>query len=71
MVVSVEHNSEFILIHTAAGYGRAVARILDYRIAENSASLPVAVLFVALSVVQRTALVHKQINYLLKMNLNL
>lgn len=30
MVVSVEHNSEFILIHTAAGYGRAVARILDY-----------------------------------------
>ncbi|MDI5829475.1 response regulator, partial [Salmonella enterica subsp. enterica serovar Kentucky] len=27
---SVEHNSEFILIHTAAGYGRAVARILDY-----------------------------------------
>lgn len=30
MVVSIEHNSEFILIHTAAGYGRAVARILDY-----------------------------------------
>lgn len=30
MVVSVEHNSEFILIHTVAGYGRAVARILDY-----------------------------------------
>ncbi|MDU7101616.1 MAG: ArgR family transcriptional regulator, partial [Enterobacter sp.] len=27
MVVSVEHNSEFILVHTVAGYGRAVARI--------------------------------------------
>ncbi|SPX55332.1 mfs superfamily major facilitator transporter [Klebsiella pneumoniae] len=30
MVVSVEHNREFILIHTVAGYGRAVARVLDY-----------------------------------------
>ncbi len=28
MVVSVEHNREFILIHTVAGYGRAVARVL-------------------------------------------
>lgn len=45
MVVSVEHNSEFILIHTAAGYGRAVARILDYHaLRKFSASLPVAVL---------------------------
>ncbi|KVI20949.1 hypothetical protein AWE90_26165 [Escherichia coli] len=26
MVVSVEHNREFILIHTVAGYGRALAR---------------------------------------------
>ncbi len=35
MVVSVEHNSEFILIHTAAGYGRA-ARISGLpRIAGN------------------------------------
>ena len=30
MVLSVEHNGEFILIHTVAGYGRAVARILDF-----------------------------------------
>ncbi|MEL8474946.1 ArgR family transcriptional regulator, partial [Escherichia coli] len=30
MVVSVEHNREFILIHTVSGYGRAVARVLGY-----------------------------------------
>jgi transcriptional regulator of arginine metabolism len=30
MVTSVEHNNEFILIHTVAGYGRAIARILDH-----------------------------------------
>lgn len=29
MVIDVVHNQEFILVHTAAGYGRAVARILD------------------------------------------
>lgn len=29
MVVDVVHNNEFILVHTAAGYGRAIARILD------------------------------------------
>lgn len=70
MVVSIEHNSEFILIHTAAGYGRAVARILDYH------ALPVvlgviagsSIVWVAPRVVQRTGLVHKQINYLFKMN---
>ncbi|KFD22607.1 MULTISPECIES: arginine repressor [Tatumella] len=29
MVIDIVCNNEFILIHTAAGYGRAVARILD------------------------------------------
>ncbi|AMO50820.1 transcriptional regulator, ArgR family [Kosakonia oryzendophytica] len=68
MVVSVEHNSEFILIHTAAGYGRAVARILDYH--QLSGVLGVvagsSIVWVAPREVARTALVHKQIKYLLK-----
>ncbi len=72
MVVSVEHNSEFILIHTAAGYGRAVARILDYHALPEILGVVAgsSIVWVAPRVVQRTALVHKQINYLLKMNLN-
>lgn len=72
MVVSVEHNSEFILIHTAAGYGRAVARILDYHALPEILGVVAgsSIVWVAPRVVQRTALVHKQINYLLKMNLH-
>ncbi len=31
MVISVEHNAEFVILHTVAGYGRAVGKILDYR----------------------------------------
>lgn len=69
MVVDVEHNGEFILIHTVTGYGRAVARILDYH------SLPEilgviassSTVWVAPRVVQRTSQVHKKISYLLKM----
>lgn len=30
MVISVEHNAEFVMIHSVAGYGRAVAKILDF-----------------------------------------
>ncbi|ECI3507762.1 arginine repressor [Salmonella enterica subsp. arizonae] len=72
MVVSIEHNSEFILIHTAAGYGRAVARILDYHALPEILGVVAgsSIVWVAPRVVKRTALVHKQINYLLKMNLN-
>lgn len=72
MVVSIEHNSEFILIHTAAGYGRAVARILDYHALPEILGVIAgsSIVWVAPRVVQRTALVHKQLNYLLKMNLN-
>lgn len=72
MVVSIEHNSEFILIHTAAGYGRAVARILDYHALPEILGVIAgsSIAWVAPRVVQRTALVHKQLNYLLKMNLN-
>lgn len=68
MVVSVEHNSEFILIHTVAGYGRAVARILDYHQMPEILGVVAgsSVVWVAPRVVKRTALVHKQINYLLR-----
>ena len=70
MVVSIEHNSEFILIHTAAGYGRAVARILDYHALPEVLGVIAgsSIVWVAPRVVQRTGLVHKQINYLFKMN---
>jgi arginine repressor len=70
MVVSVEHNSEFILIHTVAGYGRAVARILDYHQLPEILGVVAgsSIVWVAPRVVKRTALVHKQINYLLRTN---
>ena len=71
MVVSVEHNSEFILIHTVAGYGRAVARILDFHALPEILGVIAGsnIVWVAPRVVKRTALVHKQINYLLKLNI--
>ncbi|SET57633.1 transcriptional regulator, ArgR family [Kosakonia radicincitans] len=68
MVVSVEHNSEFILIHTVAGYGRAVARILDYHQLPEILGVVAgsSIVWVAPREVKHTALVHKQINYLLR-----
>lgn len=70
MVVSVEHNSEFILIHTAAGYGRAVARILDYHAIPEILGVVAgsSIVWVAPRDVRRTALVHKRVNYLLKVH---
>lgn len=70
MVVSVEHNSEFILIHTAAGYGRAVARILDYHAIPDILGMVASssIVWVAPRDVSRTALVHKRVNYLLRMH---
>ncbi|MDU2937602.1 arginine repressor [Superficieibacter sp. 1612_C1] len=70
MVVSVEHNSEFILIHTVPGYGRAVARILDHRALPEVLGIVASgnIVWVAPRAVKRTALVHKQINYILNMN---
>ncbi|BCU57207.1 MULTISPECIES: arginine repressor [Enterobacter] len=70
MVVSVEHNSEFILIHTAAGYGRAVARILDYHAIPDILGVVASssIVWVAPRDVSRTALVHKRVNYLLRMH---
>nr|WP_318383200.1 arginine repressor [uncultured Enterobacter sp.] len=70
MVVSVEHNSEFILIHTAAGYGRAVARILDYHAIPDILGVVAgsSIVWVAPRDVKRTALVHKRVNYLLRMH---
>ncbi len=68
MVVSVEHNSEFILVHTIAGYGRAVARILDYHALPEILGVVAgsSIVWVAPRSIKRTALVHKQINYLLR-----
>lgn len=68
MVVSVEHNREFILIHTVAGYGRAVARVLDYHQLPEILGVVAgsSIVWVAPRMVKRVALVHKQINYLLR-----
>ncbi|WP_039055594.1 ArgR family transcriptional regulator [Enterobacter sp. Bisph1] len=68
MVVCVEHNSEFILIHTVAGYGRAVARILDYHQLPEILGVVAgsSIVWVAPRVVKQAAQVHKKINYLLK-----
>jgi len=70
MVDSVENNSEFILIHTAAGYGRAVARILDYHAIPDILGVVASssIVWVAPRDVSRTALVHKRVNYLLRMH---
>lgn len=70
MVVSVEHNSEFILIHTVAGYGSAVARILDYHAMPEVLGIVAGsnIVWVAPRVLQRAGLVHKKINYLLRVN---
>ena len=70
MVVSVEHNSEFTLIYTAAGYGRAVARILDYHALPEILGVIAgsSIVWVAPRVVHRTGLVHMHINYLFQMN---
>ncbi|MRD22527.1 ArgR family transcriptional regulator, partial [Bacillus thuringiensis] len=52
------------------GYGRAVARILDYHALPEILGVIAgsSIVWVAPRVVQRTGLVHKQINYLFKMN---
>ncbi|HFZ8994431.1 TPA: arginine repressor [Citrobacter freundii] len=70
MVVSVEYNSEFILVHTAPGYGRAVARILDYHALPEilGAVAASSIVWVAPRSVSHIALVHKKINYLLRMH---
>jgi len=71
MVVNVEHNREFILIHTAAGYGRAVARILDYHALPEILGVVAgsSIVWVAPRDVQRTPQVYRRVNYLLKMHL--
>ena len=71
MVVNVEHNREFILIHTAAGYGRAVARILDYHALPEILGVVAgsSIVWVAPRDIQRTPQVHRRVNHLLKMHL--
>lgn len=67
MVVSIEHNDEFILIHTATGYGRAVARILDYHAMPEILGAVAAsnIVWVAPRSVKRIAHTYKKISYLL------
>ncbi len=71
MVVDVEHNREFILIHTAAGYGRAVARILDYHALPEILGVVAgsSIVWVAPRDVQRTLQVRNRVKNLLKMHL--
>lgn len=70
MVVSVDHNNEFILIHTAAGYGRAIARILDFHaLPEVLGAVACSnIVWVAPRDIKRTAMVCRQINNLLNMH---
>lgn len=71
MVVNVEHNREFILIHTAAGYGRAVARILDYHALPEILGVVAgsSIVWVAPRDVQRTLQVRNRVNHLLRMHI--
>lgn len=68
MVVSVEHNGEFILIHTVTGYSRAVARVLDYHQLPDILGVVAGsnVVWVAPRTAKRTALVHRHISELLR-----
>ncbi|WP_244202351.1 arginine repressor [Buttiauxella warmboldiae] len=63
MVISVEHNAEFVLIHTAHGYGRAVARILDYHALPEILGVVAgsSIVWIAPREVQKTAQVHRRI----------
>ncbi len=63
MVISVEHNAEFIMIHAVAGYGRAVARILDYRALPEILGVVAgsSVVWIAPREVQKTPQVHRRI----------
>ncbi|WP_455425853.1 arginine repressor [Dryocola sp. LX212] len=63
MVISVEHNAEFIMIHAVAGYGRAVAKILDYRALPEILGIVAgsSVVWIAPREVKKTPLVHRRI----------
>ncbi|HEY1843883.1 MAG TPA: ArgR family transcriptional regulator [Buttiauxella sp.] len=63
MVISVEHNTEFIMIHAVAGYGRAVARILDYRALPEILGVVAgsSVVWIAPREVEKTPQVHRRI----------
>lgn len=63
MVISVEHNAEFIMIHAVAGYGRAVAKILDYRALPEILGVVAgsSVVWIAPREVQKTPQVHRRI----------
>ncbi len=63
MVISVEHNAEFVMIHTVAGYGRAVAKILDYHALPDILGVVAgsSVVWVAPRDVKKTLQVHRRI----------
>jgi transcriptional regulator of arginine metabolism len=63
MVMSVEHNAEFVMIHAVHGYGRAVARILDYRALPEILGVVAgsSIVWIAPREVQKTAQVHRRV----------
>lgn len=68
---SAEHNSEFILlIRRQEAMACAIARIRTTHCRKSQRRCRRSSIVCRTMAVQRTALVHKQINYLLKMNLN-
>ncbi|EPF13931.1 arginine repressor protein [Cedecea davisae DSM 4568] len=70
MVISVEHNSEFIMIHTVSGYGRAVAKILDHHAITEILGVVSgsSVVWIAPRDVRKTPLVHRRIMQTLGLN---
>lgn len=72
MVVSVEYNDEFVLIHTVAGYARAIARILDYHALPEILGVVACsnIVWVAPRDVKQTAMVYRNIKNVLKMNIH-
>lgn len=63
MVTGIEHNAEFVVIHTVAGYGRAVAKILDYHALPDILGVVAgsSVVWLTPRDVQKTPQVHRRI----------
>ncbi|VEB95294.1 Arginine repressor [Cedecea lapagei] len=63
MVISVEHNSEFVMVHTVAGYGKAIAKILDHHAMAEILGVVAgsSVVWIAPREIRKTAQVHSRI----------
>ncbi|OON39162.1 ArgR family transcriptional regulator [Izhakiella australiensis] len=70
MVVNIEHNNEFILVHTVTGYGHAVARVLDHHAVPQILGVVAgsSVVWIAPHDIKYTEQVYRKINYLLRLN---